>query len=67
MLRNIGKSIVKKITKSTVSKAVKWAFWSVIMLYPGTMVATIGISGIAITAATVHSGIVEYGASKLIE
>ena len=66
MISRIKKYVSQKITESLVGKAVKWGFWSALFMFPGTMVGTVGVSGIVVAAATVHSGIVEYTASSLI-
>ena len=66
MLKKVGKYVVGKVTKSVVGKAVKWGFWTVLLMFPGTALATVGVTGVVVGAATVHSGIIEYGASALI-
>ena len=66
MFKRIGKYISKKVTQSVVGKVVKWGFWSLVFMFPGTLVTTVGVSGIVVAAATVHSGVIEYGASSLI-
>ena len=66
MFRRAGKYIVGKITTSLVGRAVKWVFWGVVLANPVTVVSTVGISGLAIGAATVHSGLIEYGTNKII-
>ena len=67
MLKEIGKYITKKLTGTAVGKVAKWGFWGLLFACPGTMIGTVGVTGIVVAGATVHSGIVEYTASKIIE
>jgi len=66
MLKKIGKYIVKKATSNVVGKTVKYVFWGLVMMFPGTMLSTVGVTGIVATGVAVHSGIVEYSTSKII-
>jgi hypothetical protein len=66
MFRKTGKYIAEKVTQSVIGRAVKWGFWSLVVLCPGSLISTVGIQGLAMAAVTVHSGLVEYSASKLI-
>lgn len=66
MLKEFGSYIASKVTKSVVGKAVKWGFWSLVLFCPGGMITAIGYQGIVISAVTVHSGIIEYGASSIV-
>ena len=66
MFKRFGKYVSKKVTQSVVGKVVKWGFWSLVFMFPGTLVTTVGVSGIVVAAATVHSGVIEYTASSLV-
>ena len=66
MLHRVKRFLVKKATQSAVGKAVRWGFWSLLIFCPGAMLTTVGVSGLVVTAATVHSGVIEYGASTLL-
>ena len=66
MLRRASKYITEKVTKSVVGKIVRWGFWSVVLLCPTAIVGTVGIPALAVAAITVHSGVIEYGTSKII-
>ena len=63
-----GKYVVKKVSKSAVGKAVKWAFWGIVCFYgPMAVIGTIGVNGLLISAAAAHSGLAEYSAGKIID
>lgn len=62
----IKKYIGEKITKSVVGRIIKYSFYTLVLTLPGPLIATIGVTGVAISAVTVHSGILEYGVSKII-
>ena len=66
MFNKIGSYIVNKVTKSVVGKAVRYGFWSLLFFCPGAMIGAVGYTGVVVSAAAVHSGLVEYGASSLI-
>ena len=66
MFKKIGKYVLKKVTKSAIGKAVKYGFWTVLLMFPGTAIGAVGVTGVAVGAGVVHSGIIEYGASSLI-
>ena len=66
MFKKIGKYIAKKVTKSVIGKAVKYGFWTLLFMFPGTAVGAVGVTGVAVGAGVVHSGIIEYSASSLI-
>ena len=68
MLKNIGKSLTSSISGSLVGKAVKWGFWTTLVLFgPGTVVAAIGVQSVMIVGIAAHSGLVEYTTSKIID
>ena len=67
ILKNTSKYIFKKISKTAVGRGARWAFWSLLFLYPATAVTTVGVSGIMAGAAFAHSGIIEYSAGKVID
>ena len=64
MFKRFGKYIIGKVSGSVIGRVVKWGFWPAIYLVGP---ATIGIQGIAVAAIVVHSGIVEYTASKAVD
>ena len=66
MFKKIGKYIAGSVTKSVVGKAVRYGFWSLILFCPGAMIGAVGYTGVAVSAAAVHSGVVEYSASRLL-
>ena len=67
MFKRFGKYIVKKISGSLVGKVVKYGFWSAFFFFgPGTVITAVGVPGLAVAAATAHSGIIEYTTEKAI-
>ena len=63
---SFGKYVAGKITQSVIGKAVKYGFWSLVVCCPTSLIAAVGFQGIAISALAVHSGLIEYGASKIV-
>ena len=66
MLTQIKNYLITKVTHMAVGRFVKWGFWSVVLFAPVTVVSTVGVPVLAVTALTVHSGIIEYTTTKLI-
>ena len=66
MLKGIKNYVVQKVSNMVVGRLVKWGFWSVVLFAPVTVVSTVGVPVLAVTALTVHSGIIEYTTTKLI-
>lgn len=66
MFKRVGKYIAKKITNTMVGKALRWGFWSVILICPIAIVGTVGVPALAVTAIVVHSGVIEYTTTSLI-
>lgn len=66
MLTQIKNYVITKVTHMAVGRLVKWGFWSAVLFAPITVVSTVGIPILAVTALTVHSGIIEYTTTKLI-
>jgi hypothetical protein len=66
MFKRVGKYIAKKITNTMVGKALRWGFWSVILICPVAIVGTVGVPALAVTAIVVHSGVIEYTTTSLI-
>lgn len=63
-----GKWVIKKISKSAVGRAAKYAFWGILAFYgPGPVIATVGIRGLLVAGMAAHSGIVEYTAGKIVD
>jgi len=68
MLKRIGKYIIGKVTGSAVGKAAKWGFWSSVLFFgPAPIIGAIGIPGLAVAAVAVHSGVLEYTATKTVD
>lgn len=66
MFKKVGKYVAEKITQSAIGQGVKWGFWTILFMFPGTIITTVGVTGVVAAAATVHSGLIEYGATKMI-
>ena len=66
MLRTFGKYVASKITKSVVGKAIKYGFYSLVVICPGTLISAVGFQGVAVSAVVIHSGIIENGASMIV-
>jgi len=67
-VKKSGKYIVKKISKSAVGRAFKYAFWGTLCFYgPTSVIGIVGIQGLIAGAAITHSGLVEYSAGKMID
>lgn len=67
MWSSAKKYITDKITKSVTGKIIKYAFWSTVMfLGPIEVISTVGLPIAVTTAVVVHSGIIELGASKIV-
>ena len=68
MIKKFGKYIVRKISGSVVGKVIKYGFWTTLCFFgPGPVIATVGIQGLVVAGIAAHSGIVEYGTTKVIE
>ena len=57
-MKDMANNIFKDSIRNIVSKAIKWGFWTSMMLYPSTMIATFGVSGVSASALIVYSGII---------
>lgn len=66
MLTQIKNYVITKVTHMAVGRLVKWGFWSAVLFAPVTVVSTVGLPVLTITAITVHSGLIEYTTTKLI-
>lgn len=66
MFQRIKKYVKKKVTNLLVGKAVKWTFWSIVLFSPLTTISTVGMPVLLITAATIHSGVIEYTSTLLL-
>ena len=66
MFKKIGKYAAKRLTGNLVGKVVRYGFWGLLFTAPGPMVAAVGVTGVAVSAIVVHSGLVEYGVSTLV-
>ena len=67
MLKSFGKYIIGKVSGSMVGRAAKWGFWSSILFFgPIPVIGAVGIPGLAVAAVTVHSGVLEYTATKTV-
>jgi uncharacterized protein (DUF697 family) len=67
MLKSLGKYIVGKMSGTAVGRVAKWGFWTGLIFFgPTPIIGAIGITGLTATAITVHSGILEYTATKTV-
>lgn len=68
MLKKFGKYIVGKLSGTVVGRVAKWGFWSSVVFFgPAPIIGAIGIPGLAVAAITVHSGVLEYTATKTVD
>lgn len=58
--------MVSKILKKVLISALGWGACTVFVVAPGTVIATCGVSGTAVLALTVYSGVLPYTLSKVI-
>lgn len=65
MYKHVGQYFLKKAKSKILGKLVKAGFWTLVVAFPGPMITTLGVSGLAATAVTLHSGVVEFGMSLL--
>ena len=66
-MKRIGSYIVQKVTSSAVGKVIRASFWGLLcLLGPGAVISTVGVTGVAVGAAVVHSGLIEYSAGKVV-
>ena len=67
MLKRVGKYVAEKVTQNVASMVVTWGFWTTVAVVgPATAIGTVGIPIFAISAITVHSGVIEYIAIRSV-
>jgi len=67
MLGKIKNFLFTSIKGSVVGKVARWGFISLLTFWgPGPIIAVVGIEGLIATTAITQSGLIEYGAAKLL-
>ena len=67
MLKRVGKYVAEKVTQNVASMVVTWGFWTTVAVVgPTTAIGTVGIPIFALSALTVHSGVIEYIAVRTV-
>lgn len=68
MLRSLGRTVLDKVVKAVSGKVTKYIFWTTVALVgPLEIVSMVGVPVALVTTAVVHSGLIEAGASKVVE
>lgn len=66
MLKKFGNFLMKKITKLSIKKGIKYGIYSIFWFYGFALLGILGIEGIAIAGVLTYTGVLDYGIDKLI-